>query len=159
VKEEKMGKITAGALRVPPFRARTALIALAATAISALGAAATAQATDNYPCGPARTSPGGVRGVHYCPLWTGHVPVYDRSAITNDNPKVVGWLRQGGRANWFIAQCSAARGIEFHLGSYYNNWWAFTEADNRHWGWVSEVYFKGGGNNERDAGPLTVFCG
>ena len=46
-----------------------------------------------------------------------------------------------------------------------NVWWASTRADDGAWGWVSEVYFKGGDENDPDAGlfkpgPVTCFnCG
>lgn len=35
---------------------------------------------------------------------------------------------------------------------YRNYWWAATMADNDTWGYVSEVYFRGGGNDQPDGG-------
>src|SRR6185312_17563346 len=35
---------------------------------------------------------------------------------------------------------------------WYNDWWAKTLSDDNHWGWVPEVYFRGGDNDEADPG-------
>jgi Cutinase len=39
-----------------------------------------------------------------------------------------------------------------HPGGWRNDWWARTKSDDHKWGWTPEVFFKGGANNERDAG-------
>lgn len=77
-------------------------------------------------------------------MWRGNVPV------VNSNWKTVGHL-WSATGNWFVCQEQAA---SYHLPgtSYSNNWWAYTESDDGGWGWVNEVYFKGGNNYERDAG-------
>ncbi|MFG3281274.1 hypothetical protein [Streptomyces sp. NPDC048111] len=134
-------------------------IAALALGFGLVGVAATPQAyaTDNVPChSPAKrdlTDPnsGHVwRGteVRFCNLTQGHVPVYaGRSA----GAAVVGYLEQGGAANWFVTEM---KGGDFHRGRAANYWWASTKADNGRWGWVPEVYFAGGGNYEDDAGLL-----
>lgn len=52
-------------------------------------------------------------------------------------------------ADWYRCQ---GLGDLYGLGGtpYSNIWYAWTMADNGQWGWVSEVYFQGGGNNEAD---------
>ena len=95
---------------------------------------------------PGACAPNGrvsIDGPEYvCSLWTGHVPVYDQAI---DTANVVGYLNYGGRANWFTTQCL---GTETFIGNAYNNWWALTEADNGHWGFVPLTYFSGGANNQ-----------
>jgi hypothetical protein len=114
--------------------------------------AGTAEAKDDFPCGKPRTSPGGVAHVQYCPLTAtlpaGGVPVYKAPYL---NSGKVGALYSGGSANWFEGQECEQYSFGTYMG-YKNDWWAYTEADNGHWGFVPEVYFKGGKNNERDAG-------
>jgi hypothetical protein len=126
------------------------LAAAAATAsllASGAGSASGASATDGQPC--ARPQVTRARHVvQYCPLWRGNVPVY-RSPAAGNNQRPVGHLAEGGSANWFVGDHYASR---YQLGSYYHHWWAFTLADNGRWGWVPEVYFAGGGNDETDAG-------
>lgn len=100
-----------------------------------------ANAADNYPCGNLTRNRAG-ETVQYCPLWKGNVPVLD------SNFRVVGYLYQGGSANWFYCQ---AKGGTYAYGNLRNNWWAYTKADNLKLGWVNEVFFKGGGNYEPDA--------
>lgn len=97
-----------------------------------------ASAHDSYPCGPVRN------GHQVCQMWRGNVPVL------NTNWHVVGHLWNAS-GNWFVCQ---QRGGTYHVPgtSYYNNWWAYTLSDDGGWGWVSEAYFKGGNNYERDAG-------
>lgn len=80
-----------------------------------------------------------------CGLWTGNVPVYGDSWSTSG---VVGYLNVGGRANWFLYECTAGASNELYVDGYHNDWWAFTEADNGKWGWVNEVYFSGGANDQ-----------
>jgi hypothetical protein len=102
-----------------------------------------ALATDTAPCGAPYKH--GTLMVQKCPLWRGDVGVYDLNT-----GRKVGTLEVGGSANWFVCQ---AKFIDHpaDLGGYSNVWWAYTMADNRQWGWVSEVYFSGGGDFERDA--------
>lgn len=100
-----------------------------------------ANAKDNSPCGSPTTNKQG-QIVQYCPVTQDRVPVYDT------NLRVVGYLNKGGTANWFYCQI---RGATYKKGNLENNWWAWTVADNLQPGFVNEVYFKGGNNNEPDA--------
>jgi hypothetical protein len=118
-----------------------------AGAIAALLSTAGPAAADAYPC----ARPQVYRASHwvqYCPLWRGNVPVYANPDQGNNAP-IVGYLYEGGSANWFVGDRYRSR---YTYGSYYNGWWAYTLADNNRWGWVSEVYFSGGGNDETDGG-------
>ncbi|GAA4895154.1 hypothetical protein ACFPM3_20930 [Streptomyces coeruleoprunus] len=89
---------------------------------------------------------------YVCGLWRGNVPVYSWPYA---NEPVVGYLYEGGRANWFTGQCRSYNNnltpAYFHLGGYYNSWWAYTMADNGKWGWVNLVYFAGGDNDQASA--------
>jgi eukaryotic-like serine/threonine-protein kinase len=40
-----------------------------------------------------------------------------------------------------------AQGSTESQGQYYNNWWAWTEANNQKWGWVNAVNAHGGDND------------
>ena len=102
---------------------------------------------DNAPCARPQVFRAN-HWVQYCPLWRGQVPVYADPDHGN-SAAVVGTLVYGGSANWFVGDEPHSR---YTYGSYYNRWWAYTLADNGHWGWVPEVYFSGGDNDEPDAG-------
>jgi hypothetical protein len=129
------------------------------SAVIALGAlsmalAPSAQAWDGSPCYYKRDATFQYNGWNYkeqlytCPLWRGSVPVHK---TTNPGSPVVGFLNYGGHANWFIVEAAGAR---VWLGGATNYWWGSTMADNGRWGWVNEVYFSGGNNDEEDAGLL-----
>jgi hypothetical protein len=148
------------AARMLPDRARLALIAaLAVVAFSAASLALTAtpaHAYDNHPCVAhgQRNFRDWVETLNYCPLAQGNVPVH---MTNNPNSPIVGTLRDRG-GNWFLFQ---TRGARFDLGGDWNTWWASTQADNGRWGWVNEVYFAGGDNDEGDGGllmPGNVSC-
>lgn len=126
--------------------------ALAATVAMLLATAGPAAAADNSPCARPQVVRLG-HWVQYCPLWRANVPVYANPDQGNSAP-VVGTLIQGGSANWFVGDHYRSNYVS---GSYYNHWWAYTLADNGRWGWVPEVYFSGGGNDETDAG--LYLCG
>jgi hypothetical protein len=125
-------------------RSVLAALVLAMTAI--FGVATGAQADDAYPCDAQQSSRAG-HLVQYCPLTQGNVPVYNTPDAGN-GATVVGRLVNGGRSNWFVGDQIRS---DFRLGAYTNYWWAYTLADNGRWGWVPEVYFRGGDNNEGDA--------
>ncbi len=108
---------------------------------------ATGPSGDAHPCSAAQQTQFGHK-VQYCPLWRDNVPVYD-SPDKGGNARQVGTLVVGGSANWFVGQSQRSR---YTFGAYTNQWWAFTMADNDVWGWVPEVYFKGGANDEKDGG-------
>lgn len=97
--------------------------------------------------------------VQRCPLFMpkqGSIPVHAIGA--NGQPAKVGRLVQAGSANWFVCQtrtpegrASAAYRDPDHP-QYRNVWWARTLSDDNTWGWVNEIYFRGGGNDEPDRG-------
>jgi hypothetical protein len=135
--------------------------ACAATLAGPAVMAAAAQAYDHYPCGPRTTNRQG-QLVQYCPLTQAGVPVFNgwdyRSLQeARDANGIVGWLTYGGCANWFYDQFRTPY-TYWHNG-YANDWWAYTKADNGAYGYVSQVYFKGGLNWERDRGLKVLWDG
>ena len=52
----------------------------------------------------------------------------------------LGYLEVAGNANWFYDQL---QGPTYRKYGYASGWWALTEADNGHWGYVPGVYFAG----------------
>ena len=118
-----------------------------------------AAAFDNYPCSsPAYHVSATPYLVQNCLLWRGNVPLY-ASPFTFGPPNwVVGYLYSAS-GNWFICQMDQQiadgrlyQTATYHYGPYYNKWWAYTIGDNGSYGWVPEVFFKGGDNNEPDRG-------
>jgi hypothetical protein len=116
--------------------------------------------TDKYPCGAqfTETNSGTGHRAQRCPLASANVAVFD-SPDAGNAARQVGVLHLGGDTNWFVGQSYRST---FVSGSLRNGWWAFTLSDkdssgNSHWGWVPETFFKGGGNNEPDAGLF--ICG
>jgi hypothetical protein len=105
-------------------------------------------AVDDQPCSGAFIhQPSGLE-MRYCPDWAPSgrsIPVHQN---TSKSSQVVGYINPAG-ADWYYCQ---QQGDRYTLGQYVNNWYAYTMADNGRWGWVNEVYFQGGDNNERDAG-------
>ncbi|MEO3802290.1 hypothetical protein [Nonomuraea sp. B1E8] len=114
--------------------------------LSAIAPAAQA-AGDGQPCGKAYKH--GTYQVQNCPDWSpsGSIPVY-KSARKGT---IVGYINPAGN-DWYLCEKVGAR---YELGRYHNYWWAATMADNNRWGYVNEVYFRGGGNDEPDAGLRT----
>ena len=121
----------------------TALV-VAPLIVAAAAPAAQAFAGDSQPCGKAYQHH--TYTVQNCPDWSpiGSIPVYESAR----KGTIVGHIDPAG-ADWYL--CEKA-GASYTLGGYRNFWWAATMADNDRWGYVSEVYFRGGGNDESDAG-------
>jgi Cutinase len=99
-------------------------------------------------------------GRYHCGFWPAGDGVHGGAVVVNDLGYWVGYLNQGD--NW--VSCQMWGGKVTH-GSYYNHWWAWTEANDRKWGWVNAVWAKGGANDGkfarvpecdpiRDAAPL-----
>ncbi len=132
--------------RLTPFTSTFAVlctIAVAALFVRVEPAAA----ADDQPC----TKSSKYRDLPYnCPVWWpsgGVIPVYgDR-----DESRLVDWLdrRKSGNIQYFNCEL---RGATYQAYGYKNNWWALTQGDDGKWGWVPEIYFKGGDDNEPDAG-------
>jgi hypothetical protein len=81
------------------------------------------------------------------------IPVY-RSPVANPSgstpPAGAGWLH--GTQLFFVCQKEFTGAEYFHPRGWWNDWWAYTRAENGVVGWVPEVFFKGGNNNEKDWG-------
>ncbi|MBF8186059.1 hypothetical protein ITP53_09935 [Nonomuraea sp. K274] len=133
-------------IRMAALSTTFALAALAAAAPSAQAAQAAAQSVqaDGSPCGPQYQHNG--RTVQNCPDWSpsGSIPVYG----SNAKGTVVGYIDPAG-TDWYVCEVT---GASHTVGEYRNYWWALTMADNHKWGYVSEVYFRGGGNDQDDGG-------
>jgi hypothetical protein len=130
---------------------------LLAATLFAVAGATRASASDAYPCHSPRLQTFKWRGYTYpkvpiriCPLISGGVPVYQSTAWA---APIVGYLKFGGNANWFVAE---KRSRLYKRGNSFSRYWASTMADNGKWGWVSEIYFRGGFNDEDDAGLLFI---
>lgn len=117
---------------------------------------AMAPQADAHPCGARWYHSGVGRYVQSCPDWAPadspygahRYPVYDLSVYPGQQ---IGTIYAPGD-DWFVCQRQFDDRDPYAGWGYYNNWWAYTMADNGRWGWVPEVYFKGGGNNQPDAG-------
>lgn len=119
-----------------------------------LAAPGVATAADGSPCAAPTQHPS-FGAVQHCPIWMparGHVPVHE---LRGGQPVQVGRLNAAGTANWFVCQTTTPDGQQpapYAEGPYRNVWWARTLSDDNRWGWVNEVYFSGGGNDEADGG-------
>jgi hypothetical protein len=141
-------------------RIRTSIASLAAGV--ALGAVAVpaAQATDSWPCGSQITKSWSTDKVQLCPLAgalapNGWVPVYSAPVAVANNqqpPAPIGWMH-GIDDKYFVCDRYVANADYNHpTQTWHHRWWAWTHADSPAvWGWVSEVYFKGGNDDEGDA--------
>ena len=132
----KIGRLLMGGLA-------TACLALTSVVVQA----GPAHATDGSPCGPRWHHPRINSWIQTCPDWapgSGWIPVHYSDSQSS---AVVGYINPAGD-DWYTGQ---GVGGTYTLGNYRNNWWAWTMADNGRWGFVSEVYFQGGYNYERDA--------
>ena len=132
---------------------------------SAVGTAATAPASgdagarqaqpagyDATPCLPRYYHSGVKRYVQTCPDWgpangpwgDRQIPVYANNMTTK-----VGTIYAPGN-DWYVCQKEVTTLDPFPYGGYYNDWWAYTKADNGKWGWAPEVFFVGGDNMDPD---------
>jgi hypothetical protein len=142
---------------------RTGACSIVAAA-AALTLAGPAAAEDTYPCGqeirvvwsgqqvnvqPCQlTSPLANDGI---PVYTG--PVESSVGATPPAP-TAGWLH-GTTGKQFVCESLFPEALYHHPAGWYNSWWAYTRAENGAWGWVPEVFFKGGDNDEPDSGLRT----
>jgi hypothetical protein len=146
--------------RVPGLAA----LAVAVAAIGAIAVAPSARANDAYPCEDAVHLHWSKKPVQRCPLTapeppSGWVPVFAAPTIRVKGaplPAPSGWLH--GTANqYFVCEQSFTPAPYVHPRGWRNRWWAYTKSDDGVWGWVPEVYFHGGGNDEPDSG--LIGCG
>jgi hypothetical protein len=105
-----------------------------------------ASAYDGSPCGGPWWHPT-YGTVQTCPDWSpdNWIPVYNGVGPYGAFP--VDAIYAPGD-DWYICQFQGPTAV---VGSYENDWWAWTVGDNGRSGWVPEVYFAGGGNYEPDA--------
>jgi Cutinase len=138
-----------GRRRRPGWRGALLTASVLVAALSPVVSPGLARANDGSPCGARSTRTVGTTiTTQYCPIYVparlGYVPVVSFSPAG-----VVGRILHGGSVNWFLCQARGARAGE---GADHNVWWALTLSDDLHRGWVSEVYFHGGGQDEPDGG-------
>ncbi len=147
-------------MRTPDFRTGKRLLLAALPALIALLATASpAAAADEFPCGSQVSVSGYPEPVQVCPLIpplvTGEgIPLY-RAPVSNPpsapTPGHAGAL-YGTDNKYFVCQQQFPSATYFHPGGWNNNWWAYTRTASGFWGWVPEVFFKGGANGEPDFG-------
>jgi hypothetical protein len=129
--------------------------------VGALGGAHAelAAAYDAYPCGREVTMPWSPDPVQPCPLTSplppnNWVPVY-RVPVPNPRgnppPAPAGWL-QSTVGRYFVCHRAFPAALYYHPSGWRNLWWAYTRDDAGNWGWVPEVFFKGGDDDEPDYG-------
>ena len=120
--------------------------------------------SDGSPCEAPTRVPWSSEPVQRCPLVAGlppngWIPVHQRPvarAAGAAAPPAAGWLH--GTANqYFICQREFPGAEYVHPQGPRNRWWAFTLSDDNTRGWVPQVFFKGGKNDEPDKG--LVACG
>jgi hypothetical protein len=140
------------------LRSRLSLT-LATSALSVCAVASPASAADAYPCGNPVSLSWSTAQVRLCPLTSplppnGWVPVY-KSPVASPKgappPAAAGWLH--GTANqYFVCDRAFPAAPYYHPSGWRNVWWAYTKSDDGVWGWVPEVFFRGGNDDERDGG-------
>jgi hypothetical protein len=136
------------------------LLAASSVLVALLATPSSAAADDSYPCGSQVSASWSTEPVQPCPLTspTGAgegfplylQPVANPSGATPPAP--AGWLY--GTANkYFVCQQQFPSAVFYHpTAGWFNYWWAFTRTTSGIWGWVPEVFFKGGNSDESDYG-------
>jgi hypothetical protein len=122
-------------------------MAILGVLVMLLASSVPASAKDEYPCGDQYWHDGVDKLVQDCSMWRGAVPVFEDpwGEITGEP---IGYL-WNANGNWFDCHKQT---VTYYDSGYFNDWWAYTMADNGEWGWVPEVYFSGGDDFERDGG-------
>jgi hypothetical protein len=92
---------------------------------------------------PAPVPSSSVGGGHYdCQFYPGGDGISGGAPVLEGNGNRIGYLNEG--TNWVTCQQLGGKATS---GSYYNHYWAYTEANDQKWGWVSAVW-AGGGDND-----------
>jgi hypothetical protein len=116
-------------------RRRSALLPVALFATLALAPAAHA-APASVPCSA-------VGGGHFnCTFYPSGDGLSGGAPVLNAAGARVGYLNHG--TNWVVCQQVGGRQTS---GGFYNDVWAWTEANDQSWGWVSAVWAQGGDND------------
>ncbi|NUW39291.1 hypothetical protein [Nonomuraea rhodomycinica] len=133
-----------GLRRILPVLVAAILLSLAT--VPPAQASTTRALADAYPCGPQFWKPGPNVYVQFCPDWApdDSIPVH---ANRDQTSPIVGYIYAPGD-DWY--QCGYT-GTQQTAHGATNYWWALTTADNGRIGWVNQIYFRGGGDNEPDA--------
>lgn len=105
---------------------------------------------DAYPC---THSPRYSSLPYACPVWwpaDGRIPVHE---FPSQSSQVIDYLYSWSGTQYFNCELGGGR---YSAYGYTNVWWGWTQGDvNGQWGYVSEVFFRGGGNDQSDPGlPL-----
>lgn len=115
------------------------LVVLASATIAASASAEPAPPPDGPSPVPCKSAGGG----HYdCSFYPAGNGISAGAPVQSSSGTRVGYLNHG--TNWVICQ---SQGAVVHSGAYYNDWWAYTEANDSNYGWVNAVYANGGDNN------------
>lgn len=112
------------------------LVALAAAALAVGGFSAPAWADP----APVPCSAGG--SVYYCNFYPAGDGYSGGAPVESSSGGLLGYLNQG--QNYVYCQ---QQGGELSDGTYYNDWWAWTDANDGNSGWVSALYGQGGDND------------
>jgi hypothetical protein len=82
------------------------------------------------------------------PLYQIPVPRANGAAI----PAPASWVAGAGSV-YFACQRAFTGARYYHPNGWWNYWWAATRSsDGTTWGWVPQVFFRGGANDEQDGG-------
>jgi hypothetical protein len=150
-------------------RVHVAIITASVLAVSA-ATAPLASGADSSPCGNEQLAPWSSGPVQQCPLFSplapkdwipayavpdDWVPVYTVPVARGQGtpvPAPAGWLH-GTIDQRFACQEQRPEAPYYHPSDGYRNvWWASTKSDDGVLGWVPEVFFSGGLNDEADGG-------
>jgi hypothetical protein len=86
-------------------------------------------------------------GGHYdCTFYPAGDGIHGGAPVLRGSARV-GYLNQG--TDWIVCQ---QRGAEYKHGSAQNDWWGWTEANDKKTGWVSAVWARGGDNDQGFSG-------
>jgi hypothetical protein len=97
---------------------------------------------------PAQVPCSSVGGGHYdCQFYPGGDGISGGAPVLEGSGTRIGYLNEG--TDWVTCQQLGGKATS---GSYYNHYWAYTEANDQKWGWVSAVWADGGDNDGSFAG-------
>ncbi len=142
-----------------PLPTRLILAVVLAAAVCSLISPSSSQAADTYPCGSTMKVAWSTELVQPCTLYgplapNNWVPVYT-APVPNPRgstpPAPASWLR-GLDNQIFVCEREFTSAVYYHPSGYRNYWWGYTLSDDGVWGWVPEVFFRGGLDDEPDGG-------
>jgi Transglycosylase SLT domain len=133
-----MRKIFRRTLRAGVGRSRGRRWALVSALTLVIGACFTTPAMAD----PAPVPCSASGGVYYCDFYPAGNGFSGGAPVENSGGGTVGYLNEG--SNYVYCQ---EVGGEISSGGYSNDWWAWTEADDGDYGWVSALWGSGGDDN------------